>query len=144
MSATNIVETIKRRFGVLAGTAIGLLVGILILYACENTVSHSPGHCVTNKKLCSTYSANECPSAAYEVSMVHKNCKSKEDSNTTCVEITVPCWGIVPCKVIIIEEDGSRKCSTDFNENVNWQESGSSRVTYDCPSGYSGSGGSSW
>ena len=41
MDAINLIEIIKRHFG--------LLVGIPILYACENTVSHSQGNCVTNK-----------------------------------------------------------------------------------------------
>lgn len=75
--------------------------------------------------------------------MVHKSCESKEDSNTTCLAITVPCWQIVPCKVVIIEEDGGRKCARDFNEKLNWQESGSARVTVDSSSDYLGSGGSS-
>ena len=36
MSATNIIKTVKRHFGVLDGVAISFPIGILILYACDN------------------------------------------------------------------------------------------------------------
>ena len=102
MSATNIVETIKRRLGVLAGAAIGLLLGILILYACDNEkVSSGTKDCAA-KPSCGIYAKDSCPSTANRVARVPKKCVSDENSNTNCSSETINCWGSIPCVVKMV------------------------------------------
>lgn len=138
------METIKRRFGVLAGTAIGLLVGILILYAaCDNEVPDDKGPYVTNKKPCSAYVLDDvgdgCPSAAYGISLVNKKCKGQEDSGTNCIEVITDCWGPVSCKKMYIVELKRYVCIS--SGDVNWEATGSTRISVPCPEG---SGSGSW
>ncbi len=114
MSATNIVETIKRRFGVLAGTAIGLLVGILILYACDNErVSGGSKDCV-EKPSCENYTNKSDCKTAFIVERFPKGCVSDEESHTNCSSDTVFCWQPVGCKW----DDNWRYCEEDLEKRT--------------------------
>lgn len=93
MSATNLIKTIKRRFSVLAGAFIGLLVGILILYACDNEEISSGTKDCAAKPECSDYdglSQADCDDA-YVVRRWRKECVSDSKSNTNCDSDTALC-----------------------------------------------------
>ena len=138
MSATNLMETIKRRFGILAGAAIGLLLGILILYACDNEkVSSGTKDCVT-KPECSDYddlAQGDCDDA-YVVFRWPKGCVSDSESNTNCNSDTALCWYAVNCEWNPVSE----KCSRTIRDgDITEANFGTRYYQIDCPENSSSS-----
>ena len=100
MSTTNLIEIIKRHFDVLARVAIDILVGILILYACDNEkVSSGTKDCAA-KPECSDYDdldRSDCDDD-YIVYRWPKEYVSDNESNTNCDSDTDLCWIAVNCE----------------------------------------------
>ncbi len=128
MSATNLIEIIKRHFGV--------LVRILILYACDNEkVSSGTKDCAA-KPECSDYGdldQSDCDDT-YIVYRWPKECISGSESNTNCDSDTALCWIAANCEWYPISK---RYKKTTMNSDVTEVNFGTKYYQTDCSNNYS-------
>lgn len=128
MSATNLIEIIKRHFGLLAG--------ILTLYAYDNEkVSSGTKDCAAKLK-CLDYDdldKSDCDDT-YIVYRWPKECVSDSESNTNCDSDTALCWVAVNCEWHPI----SKRCKkTTRNSDLTEVNFGIKYYQTDCPDNYS-------